>query len=114
MDTTLPPPIPVNTYLTLSGVYVLSSLGRVVYVGQSRNVPARIHRHNTDGKLAFDELRVLPYEPAKLLDAERYWIERLLPRDNRTGTTAKVWKDIDRAESLGLGDTDGDPYSFSD
>lgn len=68
-----------------TGVYHLVSAGRVLYVGQSINVMARIGMHAHE---AYDEIHIFYCDPEDLSRIEREHIERLQPPLNRAG---RVW-----------------------
>lgn len=64
------------------GIYFLLQRERIVYVGQSRNVPARIHEHHTASAMAFDRYW-LQQCPARLLSRlEAHYISVFQPRYN--------------------------------
>ena len=82
--------IPIQEYLNKSGVYILYSGDKVVYVGQSRHVPSRILRHVSDGRLTFDSVVIVHVEPQNLLEEESRYIDKLFPEANRTGERARI------------------------
>lgn len=59
----------------MSGVYFLFQDGKMVYIGQSRNVERRISTHNID----HDSYRVIPCAIADLLRYERRLINYFKP-----------------------------------
>lgn len=94
----LPQPVSVSTFLDQSGVYILYCEGEIVYVGQSRHVPTRILRHVQDNRLIFDAVSVIYLPPEKLLEEEAKMIDRLFPRDNKTGARAEIQRILAEAE----------------
>lgn len=67
---------------TVPGIYFLIDGQEVVYVGQSMNLPLRIHQHRRANEKKFDRFTVYPC-PAKLLDKiERHYIQLLRPKYN--------------------------------
>jgi|GEM_PF-6135459 len=66
-----------------SGVYFLIKGDMVVYVGQSKNVYARIRRH-LDSK-AFDKINVIACEESELNRLERMYIRKFSPILNIVG-----------------------------
>jgi hypothetical protein len=62
-------------------VYFLIREGRVVYVGQTTTLPARIQTHMVD-KL-FDEVLYMVVPPENLLEVERSFISLLTPEYNK-------------------------------
>jgi len=87
----------------ICGVYFLLFRGQVVYVGQSKDVVARINRHIDEHLKEFDRVLYLPC-PAELLD---YYEKRLIvllrpqynvgPRGNRMGSAALVVRALTKA-----------------
>jgi predicted GIY-YIG superfamily endonuclease len=51
-----------------------------IYVGQSRNITQRIYQHIQDGVKRFDGMSHIAVKVANLLEVERYFIEKLIPR----------------------------------
>lgn len=68
-----------------AGIYHLVRDGVVLYVGQSRNVVARVGGHAYQD---YDEVRIFYCEPEHLNQAEQEHIERFQPLLNRAG---RVW-----------------------
>lgn len=67
---------------TLCGIYFLIREDRIVYVGQSRNMPVRIRQHKADPGKKFERY-AMHVCPARLLDRlERYYILRFQPEYN--------------------------------
>ncbi len=64
-------------------VYFLIEAGAVVYVGQSRNLAARLLQHRQDGK-QWDRAVYLPVLGSELFRIEAHWIAALQPPLNRT------------------------------
>jgi hypothetical protein len=67
------------------GIYFLIRGGRVVYVGQSMNVLARVHTHRATK--AFDAWHWIPCRRSELDAMERAYIDALVPELNRDGET---------------------------
>lgn len=65
-------------------VYFLMQGVEIVYVGQSRNLPARLAQHREDGKL-WDRVLYLPVPAECLYAVEAEWIRTLRPPLNRAG-----------------------------
>lgn len=66
-----------------AGVYFLCDADlKILYIGQSKDVPQRISRHRQLQWLAFERVFFIPYEPHELLEAEAHWIKRLNPPHN--------------------------------
>lgn len=63
------------------GVYFLLLAGRIVYVGQSKNVWQRVMQHKASGR-AFDSFCWQPCEPSKLDDLEAHCIRKYKPPYN--------------------------------
>lgn len=66
-----------------SGVYFLVHLGKVVYVGQSVGVQARIAQHAAEGAKEFTHAFFLPVPPSDLDAVEASFIRALRPPYNR-------------------------------
>lgn len=73
---------PVNEF-SQSGVYFLHLEGRVVYVGQAKNVWQRLGQHMADGQKRFDSVSFIPCSLARLDKTERRFIQKFLPDENR-------------------------------
>lgn len=65
-------------------VYFLYLGGRVVYVGQTTNLTARIGDHVKSKQ--FDAIKYKPTAPERLKASESRWIKRLKPVLNAVGT----------------------------
>lgn len=68
-----------------SGIYFLINRGKIVYVGQSRNMAARLLNH-VEGKI-FDHWFWVPCSIPNLDVTERAYINALLPRLNKDWET---------------------------
>lgn len=69
----------------VSGVYFLVKGGRVVYVGQSGDVHARLAQHRRcKDKQAHDRAAVICCPPQRRLYLERHYIEKFNPVWNKT------------------------------
>jgi hypothetical protein len=66
----------------LVGVYFLVLDNRVVYVGMSFDIPARIRTHINERAKAFDRVFVLECHPDFVCDLETLYITRLRPKYN--------------------------------
>lgn len=71
---------------SLSGVYFLIRDGKVTYVGQAKNVMARINAHI--GEKQFDSFSFLPVAADKLDAIEALYIVWLRPAENVTRPTS--------------------------
>jgi hypothetical protein len=73
---------------SVTGIYFLvkreNGRHRVMYVGQSRNLPTRVRAHARSGRVA-DYILFHPCAPADLELAERAWIWALKPAWNTVG-----------------------------
>lgn len=67
-----------------SCVYFLIRQQEIAYVGQSRNLLARLVQHRMEGK-SWDRVLYLPVPADRLLEVERQWIWVLQPPMNRAG-----------------------------
>lgn len=66
-----------------SGVYFLCDAERrVLYVGMSQDVPARVSRHRQRDLIPFVHVFVIPYAPGELFEMESWWIKKLKPPHN--------------------------------
>jgi hypothetical protein len=101
-------------YKRMSGVYFLVRAARVVYVGQSVNVVARIATHLADPKKTFERVAFLPVDdPGMLTPVEQFFIFTLDPPLNgvkpsaaneqflRNAETARRWLDARQAARSG-------------
>ena len=73
-------------YKIMCGVYFLVSNDRVVYVGQSVNIPARVAQHKTSGK-TFDRVAFVECEKEWLNVLESLYIHVLRPSLNGDSNT---------------------------
>lgn len=81
------------------GVYFLLSSGRVVYVGQSVNVYARIGAHKQGGKV-FDAFAYVPC-PAHMLDKlESLYIHLLQPASNGRHSNGSIQAPLELSQLL--------------
>lgn len=65
------------------GIYILFDDHRVTYVGQSKNILARIAAHSQNGR-AFTSYFVIPCLECDLDATEQYYIDLLKPPENKT------------------------------
>jgi hypothetical protein len=70
-------------------VYFLIDGETVLYVGQSRNLAARLARHGASGR-RWERTLFLPVPESELLRVEREWIRTVRPPWNRAGLTEDV------------------------
>ncbi|PIB91317.1 GIY-YIG nuclease family protein [Caulobacter sp. FWC2] len=70
----------------VSGVYCLFKDHKLVYVGKSRSVYARIDEHRTKGRV-FDYATVMPCPEHDMGWVEQSLIEAMQPAQNRSGKT---------------------------
>lgn len=68
-----------------TGIYFLCRAGRVVYVGQSRNIQQRVNDHIASKD--FDYVFCTHVDPERLDEVEGYWIKKLEPEYNVNGTS---------------------------
>jgi excinuclease UvrABC nuclease subunit len=72
-----------------AGIYFLLQGEKIVYIGQSTNIYARVCSHITEGKKTFDNVRV--YYTNKNLDGlERKLINHYLPLYNNDSKTRMI------------------------
>lgn len=71
-----------NTPEAISGVYVLFNGDEVVYVGQTRCIPARIGTHINEGCKIFDSYTVIKVPPELRILRERQLIATFRPKYN--------------------------------
>jgi hypothetical protein len=76
------------------GIYFLIRDGRVMYVGQSVNIDARIATHYRSPRRKFDGWHWLPCEPSALDALERRYLDALLPPWNADPETARKRGDV--------------------
>jgi hypothetical protein len=66
-----------------SGVYFLcDEVSRILYVGMSQDIPARVARHRQRGVIPFSVVFVIPYAPHECFEMESWWIKKLQPPHN--------------------------------
>lgn len=92
--------IPVDYKPLLSGVYFLLSGGRVVYVGQAKNIKARIRQHKEDPNKVFDAYAYLPCEVEYLDTLEALYIMHLRPAQNKR--CASLYGILERTKKMPL------------
>ena len=90
-------------------VYFLLYNIEIVYVGQSVNVPARIHQHTLNKD--FNRVLYLPVVEENLLKVERFFIEQFQPKYNKENFVVNkrfMFKDIsyDTLMNGGINDTE--------
>lgn len=62
------------------GIYLLKKNGRVIYVGQSKNIEMRVSQHRCE----FDDYEAIPVLDVKLLDSEeKKYIRKYQPELNK-------------------------------
>jgi hypothetical protein len=69
---------------SVAGVYLLMRLGRIVYVGSSADMAARVLAHRANGRL-FDHAYYIAAPGSGRVSLERLLIEALKPPQNTTG-----------------------------
>jgi hypothetical protein len=84
---------------TSSGIYFLVSGGRVVYVGQARNVVLRIAAHS--GVKKFDGWHWIKCPKSRLDETERAYINKFLPELNKDPVTKRLKSSREKAPSDG-------------
>lgn len=73
------------------GIYFLIRGTAIVYVGQSKNLPVRIHQHRRENEKAFDQFAVYPCDASLLDKMEQHYIAMFRPPYNSsTKFTAKM------------------------
>lgn len=85
----------------LTGIYFLISNGKVVYVGQTTNVVARVSNHVPVKK--FDRWAYVTCDPDQLNEWERAYIEKFDPIYNRDWTTLAMKKQRAVTPEIGPG-----------
>lgn len=86
----------------IPGIYFLIDGLRIVYVGQSMNIHARIYQHRIERKKQFTSYFLLPCQPEELTPLESLYIQRyrpkynLLPRWDRSGVKPIAFIQSDR------------------
>lgn len=82
------------------GIYILFDDHRVTYVGQSKNILARIATHSQNGR-AFTSYFVIPCLECDLDATEQYYIDLLKPPENKTDlmTARRVARLLEKSES---------------
>jgi len=73
----------------VSCIYFLKFEGVTVYVGMTRNLVKRITSHLLDRQKVFDEVEFIETEQDNLSESEKYYIETLTPKYNKSGVTKK-------------------------
>lgn len=86
--------VPVDSF-NYSGIYFLLRNSNVVYVGQSKNVSARIHYHTIEKD--FDSFYAVPCAKQDLDDLEAYYIVLFSPEFNFTLPINTLYVTIDQA-----------------
>lgn len=79
-----------------SGIYFLHLEGEIVYVGQSKNMRARIGQHISEGTKRFDAVSCEPCLIKWLLKREEYYIAVLNPRYNKQLKVSRVVTPMNR------------------
>lgn len=72
----------------ISGIYFLIRDGRIIYVGQSRNLASRLATHAQSR--VFDRWHAIPCEVERLNEVESAYIRLFLPDDNRDAFSRKM------------------------
>jgi hypothetical protein len=60
------------------GIYFLIRRGKIVYIGQTKNIIGRIANH----VISFDKIRIIPCSKRDLKKYEKRWIIRFKPKEN--------------------------------
>jgi excinuclease UvrABC nuclease subunit len=82
-----------------SYIYFLMKRRRVVYIGQTQSIRARVHVHNC--YIDYDTIRFIRCSSEKLLYYENRWILRFMPKMNwYIPTKEKVLNDYLRMHRL--------------
>lgn len=68
-----------------SGIYFMCLDGKVVYVGRSKSVGARLSQHRQDGRKVFDTIFYLPWPAHSIAKIEEELIRALKPEYNTVG-----------------------------
>jgi hypothetical protein len=83
----------------MCGIYFLKREGRIVYIGQSVNVYARVAQHRKDKD--FDSVDFLPCDKSKLDDLEGFFIRLIKPELNgwnddkiHGAPRSSIWGDV--------------------
>jgi len=97
------------------GVYFLIEGEKIVYVGQSVEVTARVTSHMKDRNKVFDRAAYIPVPEERLDEVELFWIRALRPEFNRMGLQKACDTEVELtalaavAEALLVGDEDSIP-----
>lgn len=84
-----------------SGIYFLVQGDSVVYVGQSKNVYARIATHLNEGQKIFDKAAFIDELPEKLNEVESTYIAALKPQYNKiSGPISNEKMTLDELQEL--------------
>lgn len=70
------------------GIYFLISRKKIIYVGQSKNVLARVHRHRDTKQ--FTSWHWIPCRPGMLNAMERAYLDAFMPELNRDPKTHRL------------------------
>ncbi len=84
----------------ISGIYFLKKAEKIVYVGQSVNVHARVYSGHIDKD--FDSYEVKEYPQEELDKREQQYIKKLKPIYNRTLKINRVREKIEKGMELEL------------
>jgi hypothetical protein len=68
---------------SLCGVYFLILDSKVVYVGQSVNIPSRISQHRQDKGKEFDKYHYIECDERDLDEVEQFYIRKFKPSQNK-------------------------------
>lgn len=116
MSGDLSDPLPVQPLAAVSGVYLLTLGGEVVYVGQAEDVVWRVSQHYRDRDKVFDGSSYHPVPLGRLDEVETALTRRYAPRynarpngvGNHAGTALAMARDVDTAVGfLAATDEDG-------
>lgn len=68
--------------ILLCGIYFLIKNHKIVYIGQTTNLHARLASHEYKYNTKFDAVRFIPCEGSKLWRYEKRWILKFKPKYN--------------------------------
>lgn len=68
------------------GVYMLMRGKKILYIGASVNIAARLMAHRTEGRIRFTDVRITKVSPSKLASVEKALIKKHQPKYNYVNT----------------------------
>lgn len=86
--------LPIENINTPPGIYFLCKGQKVQYIGQAKNVAARIITHISEGIKDFDSVYFIPYAVDRLFELETALIRHLQPPLNKTCQRVPTEEDL--------------------